>query len=240
MTENQHILIVDDDPEIRELLGQFLRKHEFKVALAADGEQMQQQLQHHKFDLLVLDLMLPGEDGLSLCRNLRTKTNMPIIMLTALGEEVDRILGLEMGADDYLAKPFSPRELLARIKAVLRRSQLGRGGLTEQQSGTLLIFDNWQLDIGKRELKQADGTLIPLSSGEFTLLQVFAEHPQRVLSRDFLLDHTKGRESGPYDRSIDIQLSRLRRKIEVNKKEPEIIKTIRSGGYQFSLPVLRK
>ena len=180
--------------------------------------------------------MLPGEDGLSLCRRLSSEHPVPIIMLTAVAGDADRIVGLEMGADDYLTKPFNPRELLARIRAVLRR--VARAG--EVGEGDLLCFEGWQLNCGRRELTREEGTLVPLSAGEFRLLQVLAEHPQQVLSRDFLLERIHGRESGPFDRSVDIQLSRLRRKLEDDPREPTIIKTIRSGGYMFSLPVARR
>ena len=236
MTDKGHLLIVDDDPEIRDLLARFLREHGFQVSVAAEGEEMLQLLQDSEPDLVVLDLMLPGEDGLSLCRRLSADYTVPIIMLTAVAEEADRIVGLEMGADDYLTKPFNPRELLARIRAVLRRV----GQSAKGNQGQLVSFQGWQLDLGRRELKREDGTLVPLSAGEFRLLQVLAEHPQQVLSRDFLLERTHGRESGPYDRSVDIQLSRLRHKIEDNPREPGIIKTVRSGGYMFSLPVQRR
>jgi two-component system OmpR family response regulator len=236
MTDKGHLLIVDDDPEIRDLLARFLREHGFLVSVAADGEEMMQLMLDGEPDLVVLDLMLPGEDGLSLCRRLSADFTVPIIMLTAVAEEADRIVGLEMGADDYLTKPFNPRELLARIRAVLRRV----GNSAAGGQGQRVSFEGWQLDLGRRELKRDDGTLVPLSAGEFRLLQVLSEHPQQVLSRDFLLERTHGREGGPYDRSVDIQLSRLRRKIEDNPKEPGIIKTVRSGGYMFSLPVQRR
>jgi two-component system OmpR family response regulator len=235
MTDKGYILVVDDDSEIRELLAHFLREHGFRVNVAADGVALFEQLRQGEPDLVVLDLMLPGEDGLSLCRRLTADHSVPIIMLTAVAEEADRIVGLEMGADDYLTKPFNPRELLARIRAVLRRAGQPVGG-----QGQRVRFQGWQLDLGRRELKREDGTLVPLSAGEFRLLQVLADHPQQVLSRDFLLERTHGRESGPYDRSVDIQLSRLRRKIEDDPRDPVIIKTVRSGGYIFSLPVVRR
>jgi two-component system OmpR family response regulator len=234
MENSGHILVVDDDPEIRELLAHFLSQHGYSTATAADGAAMDAALSQQRPDLVVLDLMLPGEDGLSLCRRLRADSSLPIIMLTAVSDDADRIVGLEMGADDYLVKPFNPRELLARIKAVLRRS----GGESAGSSGTVLAFEGWQLDLGRRELKREDGTLVPLSTGEFELLAVLAEHPQQVMSRDELMDRTRGRENGPFDRSIDVQLSRLRRKIEQDPKSPQVIKTIRSEGYMFSLPVL--
>lgn len=229
-------MVVDDDVEIRELLAHFLRDHGYRVCLAADGLELSKLLSNEEPDLIVLDLMLPGEDGLSLCRRLSGEHSAPIIMLTAVAEDADRIVGLEMGADDYLTKPFNPRELLARIRAVMRRANAsGKAGVGQRVS-----FTGWELDFGRRELKRDDGTLVPLSAGEYRLLQVLAEHPQQVLSRDFLLERTHGRESGPYDRSVDIQLSRLRRKIEADPKEPEIVKTVRGGGYVFSLSVVRR
>ncbi len=236
-----HILIVDDDREIRELLARFLDTHGLRVSTAADGREMKRALSDWKIDLVVLDLMLPGEDGLTLCRNLRAKSSLPVIMLTAMGEETDRIIGLEMGADDYLAKPFNPRELLARIKAVLRRSD-GLSGLPGDgatQTETARHFAGWVLDVGKRELKSADGVLVSLSGGEFSLLQAFVERPGRVLSRDQLLDLTSGREAQPFDRSIDVQISRLRRKIEEDPAKPSLIKTVRSGGYMFTATIER-
>jgi two-component system, OmpR family, response regulator len=235
MADSKHILVVDDDCEIRELLAIFLQDHGYTVSLAEDGVAMFALLQQVQPDLIVLDLMLPGEDGLSLCRRLSAETAIPVIMLTAVAEDTDRIVGLEMGADDYLTKPFNPRELLARIRAVLRRT----GSAASTSQGMNLYFEGWQLDLGRHELKRSNGTLVPLSAGEFRLLQVLTEHPQQVLSRDFLLDRTHGRESGPYDRSVDIQLSRLRRKLEDDPKNPQLIKTVRSGGYMFSLPVSR-
>jgi two-component system OmpR family response regulator len=191
-----------------------------------------------RIDLVVLDLMLPGEDGLSLCRRLRAESPTPVIMLTAMGEDVDRIVGLEMGADDYLPKPFNPRELLARIKAVLRRAtQLAPSATEIQAGGRMLSFEGWRLDLARRELKREDGESVPLSSGEFDLLQAFAEHPQRVLNRDQLLDLSRGRAAALYDRSVDIQVMRLRRKIEPDPKDPTLIKTVRSGGYMFTATV---
>lgn len=237
------ILIVDDDREIRELLSDFLQKHGFQTAIAADGSQMQQVLSGQEIDLIVLDLMLPGEDGLSLCRNLRANSTIPIIMLTAVNEDMDRIIGLEMGADDYITKPFNPRELLARIKAVLRREAFAKQS-HESEQAHCLYFEQWRLDLIRRELRAGTtdtdpGTLISLTAGEFDLLVAFAEHPHQVLSRDQLLDRTKGYGAMPYDRSIDVQLSRLRRKIEPNPKEPTVIKTVRGGGYMFTPIVVR-
>ncbi|HET6521029.1 MAG TPA: response regulator [Geminicoccaceae bacterium] len=230
-----HILIVDDDREIRDLLARFLGKHGYRVDVAADGRAMARALEAGRFDLIVLDLMLPGEDGLSLCRRLRATSSLPVIMLTAMGEETDRIVGLEMGADDYLPKPFNPRELLARIKAVLRRA--GTAGRADEV-GRTLAFEGWRLDLARRELRAPDGVLVPLTGGEFDLLVAFAERPRRVLTRDQLLDLTRGRAAAPFERSIDVQLSRLRRKIEPDPRQPELIKTVRGGGYMFTAEVV--
>jgi two-component system, OmpR family, response regulator len=237
MAEQPHLLIVDDDPEIRDLLARYLRKHGFRVDLAADGRAMARQLEDGRFDLVVLDLMLPGEDGLSLCRRLRATSSLPVIMLTAMGEETDRIVGLEMGADDYLAKPFNPRELLARIKAVLRRARGGPAVAVEPDG--VLTFAGWRLEVARRELRDGAGVLVPLTSGEFDLLLAFALRPQRVLNRDQLLDLTRGRSAQAFDRSIDVQLSRLRRKIEADPRDPQLIKTVRGGGYMLSAAVER-
>jgi two-component system OmpR family response regulator len=237
MEPSPHVLIVDDDREIRELLSRFLRKHGFRVSVAVDGREMRKALAEWAIDLVVLDLMLPGEDGLSLCRRLRSDSNLPVIMLTAMGEEIDRIVGLEMGADDYLAKPFNPRELLARIKAVLRRAgapAAHAAKAADEQSTTRVRFDGWTLDLSKRELTSPSGVLVPMSGGEFALLATFVAHPQRVLSRDQLLDFARGRDAQPFDRSIDVQVSRLRRKIEEDPREPALIKTVRGGGYFFA------
>jgi len=235
----KRILIVDDDREIRDLLAQFLVKHEYQVDTAANGSELMKKLDTGRYDIIVLDVMMPGEDGLSLCRKLRATSNIPIIMLTAMGEDTDRIIGLEMGADDYIAKPFNPRELLARIKAVLRRSD-GAAQADHDDTYQHLTFEGWQIDLDKRELRDVDNVLMPLTSGEYGLLLAFAEHPQRVLSRDQLLDLTRGRMAGPFDRSIDVQLSRLRRKIEPNPKSPTLIKTVRSGGYIFTPKVEKR
>jgi len=235
MREQAHILVVDDDREIRDLLARYLSDHGMRAQGAADGRQMRRILKDWSIDLIVLDLMLPGEDGLTLCRDLRAESNLPVIMLTAMGEETDRIVGLEMGADDYVAKPFNPRELLARIKAVLRRAE---GRVTHSADSDhhrgVLLFAGWRLDLGRRELLSPGNVLVALSTGEYALLTTFATHPQRVLSRDQLLDLARGREAQPFDRSIDVQVSRLRRKIETDPGEPELIKTVRSGGYLFT------
>lgn len=239
MGEKQtHILIVDDDEEIRTLLGDFLRRYQFDVSLAADGIAMWQILEQASIDLILLDVMLPGEDGFSLCRKLHSNTDIPIIMLTAIGEDTDRILGLEMGADDYIPKPFNSRELLARVRAVLRRTQ--ECAHTQKDTGApKMQFAGWTLDLGKRELISPDGFDTALSAGEYDLLVTFIEHPQRVLSRDQLLDMTRNRSAGPFDRSIDVQISRLRQKIENDPKNPQLIKTIRGGGYMFTPQITR-
>jgi two-component system OmpR family response regulator len=238
MTEQPHILVVDDDREIRDLLARYLGKHGLRVRGAADGREMRQALDDWSIDLIILDLMLPGEDGLSLCRRLRTESKIPVIMLTAMGEETDRIVGLEMGADDYVAKPFNPRELLARIKAVLRRTEGGQAGRADAADPpSILVFAGWRLDLQKRELVSPQNVLVPLSAGEYDLLAAFATHPQRVLSRDQLLDLARGREAQPFDRAIDVQVSRLRKKIEADPGSPVLIKTVRSGGYLFTSTV---
>jgi len=237
MERSEHILVVDDDREIRDLLGRFLKKHGLRVSTAADGREMLRHLQDGAIDLVVLDVMMPGVDGLTLTRNLRADNNrVPIIMLTAMGEDTDRIVGLEMGADDYLAKPFNPRELLARIKAVLRRFE-GGGPASAPPAGDeqgLLRFAGWTLDLRARELTAPTGEPVAMSGGEFELLSVFVTHPGRVLSRDQLLDMARGREAQPFDRAIDVQVSRLRKKIEPDPKAPALIKTVRGGGYMFT------
>ncbi|WP_429050241.1 response regulator [Aeromonas hydrophila] len=231
-----HILVVDDHSEIRDLLKRFLEQHGLRVSCARDGKEMKRLLEEREFDLLVLDLMMPGEDGLTLCRELRAKSSLPIIMLTAMGEETDRIIGLEMGADDYLAKPFNPRELLARIKAVMRRTQVEPQPVAETLTRDLR-FNRWLLDINRRELVDEEGVGLSLSTAEFDLLRVFLERPQRVLSRDQLLDLARGREAVAFDRAIDTLVSRLRRKLERDPKNPELIKTIWGGGYLFAADV---
>jgi two-component system OmpR family response regulator len=237
---NPHILVVDDDREIRDLLTKFLMRHGLRVSAAKDGPEMMRALDERRIDLVVLDLMLPGEDGLSLCRRLReTRSAVPVIMLTAMGEDTDRIVGLEMGADDYVPKPFNPRELLARIKAVLRRTQ-GNGETVAEHGGAKVGFLGWTLDLATRDLHSPDGVMVALSAGEFGLLQVFVEHPRRVLSRDQLLDLARGRSAVPFDRSIDIQVSRLRRRIGDDARDPQVIKTVRGGGYLFTPEVERR
>ena len=233
MRDKPHLLVVDDHRDIRDGLAKFMGEHGFRVSTAPDGEGMRTVLKKNRIDLVVLDLMLPGEDGLTLCRELRGKSNIPVVMLTAIGEETDRIVGLEMGADDYLPKPFNPRELLARVKAVLRRAR-SLPETVRLPDETVIRFDTWTFNLARRELEAPDGTAVPMSTGEFNLLRVFVRHPGHVLSRDQLLDLTQGREAAPLDRSIDTQISRLRRKIEADPRDPKIIKTVWGGGYVFT------
>jgi two-component system OmpR family response regulator len=234
MTEAPHILVVDDHREIRDLVSRALSKDGFRVSMAADGRAMRKVLADSRIDLILLDLMLPGEDGLSLCRAVRAESNIPIIMLTAKGEEVDRVIGLEMGADDYLPKPFGSRELIARIKAVLRRSTDKVSATEPDKRPKRYRFERWQLDTGARELERDDGVAVPLSTGEYDLLIALVERPQRVLNRDQLLDLARGRAANALDRSIDTQVSRLRKKIERDPNDPKIIKTVWGGGYMFT------
>lgn len=231
-----HILVVEDDREISALVARYLRANDCRVAVAADGREMDRQLADGHFDLIVLDLMLPGEDGLSICRRIRKTSRMPIVMLTAKGDELDRIVGLELGADDYLAKPFNPRELLARIRAVLRRCETGDEP-GEGEVPKVHRFCGHRLDVLARRLENSEGAEVALTGAEFDLLLVMAERPGRVLSRDRLLDLTQGRAAGPFERSIDILVSRIRRKVEADPHHPEVIKTVRSGGYMFAAEV---
>jgi two-component system, OmpR family, response regulator len=227
-----HILIVDDDAQIRQLASKFLREHGLRVTTARDGREMRQALATASIDLVILDIMLPGSNGLDLCKEIRSNSSLPVIMLTARGSETDRIVGLELGADDYVAKPFNPRELLARINSVLRRA---RAHLDAPQAGTghCLRFEQWTLDTRRRELMDPKGVVVDLSTGEYDLLLTFLEAPQRVLSRDQLMDAAKHRMATGADRAIDIQVSRLRRKIDVSEEGQAIIKTIRGTGYMF-------
>jgi two-component system OmpR family response regulator len=239
MTSVPHLLIVDDDEDILSLLTKFFRKHSHTVTVAANGAAMFAALEEHAIDLVILDLMLRGEDGLSLCRRLRTISHVPVIMLTAMGDHTERVVGLEVGADDYLTKPFDQRELLARVKAVLRRVAARDPVPTPADTRPSLCFADWRLDVARRELRSADNTLVVLSGGEFDLLLVFAEHPQRVLTRDQLLDLSRGATHAAYDRSIDVQVSRLRYKLEADPKTPSLIRTVRNGGYIFVPKVTR-
>lgn len=236
MSATDHILIVDDDKEIRTLLGDYLQKNEFKVTSVADGKAMQAVLDKEAVSLIVLDLMLPGEDGLVLCRNIRAKSEVPVMMLTAKGDDMDRIVGLEMGADDYLAKPFNPRELLARIKSILRRAKATPEGLKPEEA-SVVRFSGWRLDTLSRQLTSPEGVAVPLSGAEYRLLRVFIDHANRVLNRDQLMDLCRGRELFPFDRSIDVQVSRLRQRLGDDAKEPKLIKTIRGEGYMLAAKV---
>jgi len=233
MQRPEHILIVDDDAEIRTLLRDYLERNGLRATAVADGRAMRAALDSGRYDLVVLDLMLPGENGLALCRELRAHSSLPVIMLTARGEETDRIIGLEMGADDYLPKPFNPRELLARIKAVLRRAQaLPAADASEARR---LRFTGWTLEVARRQLVSPDGVVVPLSGGEYRLLRIFLDRPQRVLSRDQLLDLTRGREALPFDRSIDVQVGRLRRRLA--DEAATLIQTVRGEGYVLAADV---
>ncbi len=236
MDTPDHILIVDDDAEIRSLLSQYLVKNGLRVSAAAEGRGMWQALDGAKIDLIVLDLMLPGDDGLTLCRKLRAKSDIPVIMLTARDEEADRIVGLEMGADDYLAKPFSARELLARIKAILRRTRSLPQNL-QADSAQYIRFADWVLDTTHRQLISATQVATPLNGAEYRLLRIFLGHPNRVLNRDQLVDLTQGKEADPLDRSIDVQVSRLRHRLGDDPREPRLIKTVRGEGYVLAVAV---
>lgn len=236
MDEMPHILVVDDDREIRDLIARFLGKHGLKITTACDSKEAAAMVEAAPVDLVVLDVMMPGEDGLALTRRLRAQgAQIPIIMLTAMAEDTDRIVGLEMGADDYITKPFNPRELLARIRAVLRRLSPDFGGRAASSTHSQnMKFGGWVISLATRDLVSPDGVVVSLSAGEFELLLAFLEHPRRILSRDQLLDMARGRTAIPFDRSIDIQVSRLRRKLCDDAKEPQIIKTVRGGGYLFT------
>ena len=240
MNTLDHILIVDDDKEICQLVSNYLSKHGFKVSTAFDGKTMWQILQTGNINLIVLDVMLPGEDGLTLCRNIRSKNLCtPIIMLSARTEEADRIVGLEMGADDYQTKPFSARELVARIKSILRRTRSLPPDAVEQESKSVRQwhFADWTLDQRHRHLIANNNLIIPLSGAEYRLLLIFLAHPHQILNRNQLLDLTQGKESSPFDRSIDVQVSRLRLRLNDDPKEPRIIKTVRNKGYVLTAEV---
>lgn len=233
-TPPARILIVDDDPGIREVITDFLMRHGFDADAVGDGPAMARALAARRPDLIVLDVMLPGEDGLSLCRKLAAAHGPPVIILSAMGDETDRIVGLELGADDYLPKPCNPRELLARIKAVLRRRE---DGASPNKVAAVLEFAGWRLDLLARELTAADGNVVPLSSGEFALLRALVERPQRILTRDQLLELARGPESDAYDRAIDVQISRLRRKLGDGDAGADLIRTVRNEGYIFNTVV---
>jgi two-component system, OmpR family, response regulator len=233
-----HILLVDDEASIRDPLARYLERQGYRLTEAADAKVARDALSSYDIDIILLDIMMPGEDGLSLTRDIAAYGGPPVILLTARSEETDRIIGLEIGADDYVVKPFSPRELVARIKVVLRRGT--NGGRILQTAGTIFHFgDGWQLKTAEQQLFDPSGVLITLSSGEYRLLEALVERPGQVLNRDQLLDLTRGRVAGPFDRAIDNQISRLRRKIEPDAKDPSYIKTIWGGGYRFSVEVRR-
>ena len=238
-----HVLIVDDDRDIRSLLADYLEKQGLRCTTAADGREMKAALERHRIDLIVLDLMMPGEDGLSLCRNLRAAGGahaaIPILMLTARGDDMDRILGLEMGADDYVPKPFVPRELFARIRAILRRTRALPPNLDAAPPANAreLVFGGWRLDTVNRHLIDGANPVVPLSGAEYRLLCVFLAHPQRVLSRDQLMELTQGREADVFDRSIDLLVSRVRQRLGDSAREPTLIKTVRNEGYVLSCEV---
>jgi two-component system, OmpR family, response regulator len=233
-----HVLVVDDDREIRDLLARFLERQGFRVSAARDAREARRLWPHGHYQLVVLDLMMPGESGLDFARWLRTQSNVPIVMLTAMGEETDRIIGLELGADDYLAKPFNPRELLARIRAVLRRAGDAPGHA--EPVPKVLLFAGWRLEPPRRRLLNPEGVEVPLTGGEYDLLYALAERPNRVLTRDMLLDLLRGRQAGPFDRAIDVAISRLRRKLEDDGRRAQLIKTVRGGGYVLAAEVGRE
>jgi DNA-binding response OmpR family regulator len=237
MTERPHILVVDDERDIRDPLGTYLTRTGMRVTKAENAAVARQALDTHAIDLVLLDIMMPGEDGLSLLNHIRSTSKAPVILVTARAEETDRVIGLEVGADDYVSKPFSPRELEARIKAVLRRVSEGGAQNGEQPAG--YAFGPWALKTGERELMDEHGVALPLSTGEYNLLLAFVERPRRVLTRDQLLDLTRGRELAAFDRSIDNLVSRLRKKVEIDPANPALIKTVWGGGYTFASDVKR-
>ena len=239
MDQSTLIAVVEDDPEIRSLVGKVLAREGFEVELCGGADELDRAVERRRVDLIVLDLMLAGEDGISICRRYRASQGaIPILMVTAKGDDIDRIIGLEVGADDYLPKPFNPRELTARVKAILRRT---RDIHRQPAKGSFEIFRfaGWRLDAASRALENPRGKIVDLTGGEFDLLMVLLTHPQRVLNRDQLLDWTRGRSATPFDRTIDVQLSRLRRKLEDFSKPPSVIKTVRGGGYLFAPAVER-
>ena len=236
MTTEHHIVVVDDHRDIRDLVGAYLSQHGYRVSVAESGQALRKIIERNSVDLLILDIMMPGEDGLSVCRQIRATGDLPIIFLTAMADETDRIIGLELGADDYLVKPFNPRELLARVRAVLRRAS-GPAVSRDIPKDQVVGFHGWRLHLRRRELQSTDGLGVALSTAEFRLLKVFLDHPHVVLTRDELLDLTVGRTADPFDRSIDNQVSRLRKKIEPDPKNPTIIQTHWGGGYSLSVEV---
>jgi DNA-binding response OmpR family regulator len=237
MAGEPHILVVEDERDIRDPLAAYLTRNGLRVTKAEDAAAARQVLAAHGIDLVLLDIMMPGEDGLSLAGFIRATTKIPVILVTAKSEDTDRIVGLELGADDYVSKPFNPRELLARIKAVLRRSE--GGGSVRAPDSDAYAFGAWVLKTGERELVGADGVAVPLSTGEYNLLLAFVTHPRRVLTRDQLLDLTQGRELAAFERSIDNHISRLRKKIEADPADPKLVKTVWGGGYTLAAEVKR-
>ena len=239
MDATPHILVVDDDREIRDLLARFLERHRIRVTAVRDGREARRAWTNGHYHLVVLDLMLPGETGLDLARWMRSQSDIPIVMLTAMGEETDRIIGLELGADDYMPKPFNPRELLARIRAVLRRA----GDAAEHRAdpaARTLRFNGWSLEPARRRLLNPEGAEVALTGGEYDLLLALVERANRVLTRDMLLDLLRGRQAGPFDRAIDVAISRLRRKLEDDGRNAQLIKTVRGGGYVLAATVERR
>ena len=237
VTVSPHVLVVDDDREIRELLARYLERQQFRVTGVRDAREARRIWPTMSFQLVVLDLMLPGEGGLDFARWLRAESDIPMVMLTALGDENDRIVGLELGADDYIAKPFNPRELLARMRAVLRR----RGGTGElsDAGGKTLVFAGWTLESARRRLLNPSGVEVPLTGGEYDLLVALLDRTNKVVTRDMLLDLLRGRQAGPFDRAIDVAISRLRRKLEDDGRHAQLIKTVRGGGYVLAADVSR-
>ncbi len=232
------ILIVEDNTELRGLISKYLKKDGYRISTAGNGREMLSILDKERIDLIILDVMLPGQDGLALCRNLRASSSKPVIIISAKGDELDKVLGLKMGADDYVTKPFSMAELSARIEAVLRRADSNSPVQSDTQHKGYQ-FSRWFFDLERRELIEDGDVIVPLSTGEFDLLNVFVQRPKRTLSRDQLLDLARGRDTTAFDRSIDTQVSRLRRKIEIDPRVPQIIKTVWGGGYIFAADVSR-
>jgi two-component system OmpR family response regulator len=238
VADHGHLLVVDDDPQIRLLVSRLLQRGGYRVSLAQDGRVMAEIMAKVEIDLVLLDVMLPGRNGLDLCRDVRSRSNIPIIMLTARGDEGDRVAGLEIGADDYVTKPFSSRELLARVRAALRRVRSQPDGRPKGPAGDEIRFDGWSLNLRRRELHSPMEVFVDLSTGEYDLLVAFVEHAYRVLSRDQLMELAKAKSSDPFDRTIDVQVSRLRRKLVVAGDDPDIIKTVRGAGYMFAPRVM--
>jgi DNA-binding response OmpR family regulator len=239
--QSLHILVVDDDPRIRQLLTRFFEQEGYRVSSAADGAAMRAQLRARPVDVILLDVVMPGQDGFTIAREIRAKSDVGIIMLTGRDEVLDRVVGLEVGADDYIAKPFHLREVLARVKSVVRRQRPAPDSAQRSEDGgaDAIRFDGWLLDIGRRRLVSPSGEQVALTSGEFDLLAALAKHPGRVFSRETLMEHTRGRGLKAFDRSIDAQIARLRKKIERNPKSPTIVKSVRAVGYVFTAKVDR-